>query len=163
MSWILTSWGLLSWRSISWEPPALNFGFLGYIGVSKVFLPFPRLDSRFWGLLRWSGAHGHPPRGGFWLSGDAWIGFRFPGLDSAFSQARFPLLGSSALCSRASQAPKPPRASQTSLGHPKGPRGIPGPLHASQGFQECLRASWHATRVTLHSGVPSNRWFHDIG
>ena len=74
MGWILSSWGLLSWSLISWEPPALNFGFLGWIRASRVgFLLFlgwilvpgaccaglaPRGTLlgwvlAFWGLLDW--------------------------------------------------------------------------------------------------------------
>ena len=54
---------------------------------------FLGLDSHFWGLLRWSGAQGHPPGVGFGFLGA-------PGLDSDFQgwvPARFSLLGPSAL------------------------------------------------------------------
>jgi len=72
LGWILAPWGLMGW--ISWEPPALYFGFLGWLRASwVVFLLFlgwilvsgaccaglaPRGTLlewflAFWGLLDW--------------------------------------------------------------------------------------------------------------
>jgi len=72
--------------------------------------------------------------------------------------------------------PKPPKPSQTSLGHPRAQEAFQGHFtpprvskrliehpRTSQDFPECFRAFWYALRFALQSGVPSNRWFRAVG
>ena len=76
MCWFVASCDLLGCSLISWGPPALNSGILGS-DVKGWILASPGLNSRFWGVLRWSGAQGHSPGVGFASLGP-------PGLDLDF-------------------------------------------------------------------------------